>query len=354
MLPAMATLSSRSLLPLLLASVALGACTIRIGSDTGGDDDPSSQIYGSQGGSSSVAGAGGSAQAGQAQAGQAGQAQAGQAGQAQAGQAGQAQGGATQGGTASLRFAHLSIPASGSAFEADVCYRPCTDVSCLAGSFSDGNVVGPIFANARAAAKLPADTEFYYPGISTFVDIPTGTYEFRLVKGGATDCSTGYGPGWNDQPRQLVESYATMIFGGSEAGVTATLSNEPDFTDATKVGYRAYNHTKSGPLEFGLLSSQGFLSLLPSVGTTVGQASTDSVGSWSPAFVVPEASPVAVVTKAPARDTKAGDSYTVFAFGTTVTDAKPELRPGTAFCIDSDLSVASGTGLIANGCTYGN
>lgn len=344
----MASLRARSLFPLLVASTALGACTIRIGSDTTEDDSPS-PTYSAQGGSSSVAGAGGSAQAGQAQAGQA------QGGSAQGGSA---QGGSAQGGqspgTASLRFAHLSVPAAGSAFEADVCYRPCSDVGCLAGSFSDANVVGPVFAKARAKAGLPQDTEFYYPGVSTFIDLPTGTYEFRLVKGGATSCAAGYGPGWNDQPRQLSESYATLIFGGTEGGITATLSNEPDFVDATKVGYRAYNHTKSGALEFGLLSSQGFLSLAPSVGTEVVQASTSSTGSWSPAFVVPGSSPANVVTKAPARNTVAGDSYTVFAYGTTTADPKVELRPGTAFCVDSDLAPAAGTAMIANGCSYGS
>ncbi len=340
MLRAMVTSRLRSLLPLLVSSLALGACTIRIGSDTNDDSDPGPTYYA---GSSSVAGAGG--QAGQAQA---GQAQAGQAGQAQAGQAGQSA------STGSLRFAHLSIPAAGSAFEADVCYRPCADVGCLQGSFADSNVVGPVFSKARAAAGLAADPELYYPGISTFIDIPVGAYEFRLVRGDAADCSTGYGPGWNDQPRQITESYATLIFGGSEAGITATLSPEPDFTDATKVGYRAYNHTKSGPLEFGLLSSQGFFSLVPSVGTAVSQVQTEAVGTWSAAFVTPGSSPADVVAQTPPRATVAHDSYTVFAYGTTKSDPTAALRPGAALCVDSDLAPAPGYALIANGCSYGS
>lgn len=350
----MSSSSLRAVLPLLLSSLALGACTLRIGSGTTDDDSPSTVA---QGGSTSSAGSAGSAQAGQAGAGQAGQAQAGQAG---AGQAGQAQGGSagsggsTQPAIGSLRFAHLSIPGANSAFEADVCYRPCTDVSCLSGSFSDANVVGPVFAKARAAAKLPVEAEFYYPGVSTFIDLPEGRYEFRLVKGSATDCSQTYGPGWNDQPRQVPSTYATLVFGGSEGGITATLSSEPDFVDATKVGYRAYNFTKSGPLEFGLLSAQGFASLAQNVTTEVAQVATSNVGTWSPAFVVPNSSPVAVVTQGPARNTLANDSFTVFAYGTTTTDPKPELRPGTAICVDADLSAASGTALIASGCAYGN
>jgi hypothetical protein len=223
--------------------------------------------------------------------------------------------------------------------------------------------VGPIFKSNNAA------DQFYFPGVSSYLQVDAGSWEIRAVAENAADCNTAL-PGFTDQNLAFgADKSYTVVFQGS-AAFAIKVSNLEDrgAPAAGKVGYQALNTlTETGPADFGLLDEddpQG-ANFYP-VAQNLVPLSTDGKGeydptSFRPAWLQSGAATPTVLGLSPKVDMAAGEVYAAFIHGTKLGAAKPELLPSAIICrnyltVDDKAAAneyAVEGNIISKSCLYG-
>jgi hypothetical protein len=347
---------------LLLGAALFAGCVVESSENT--TVDPSG-VGGNNTGGTTAAGAGGTSAGAAGEAGTAGVAgeggSAGVGGEAgAAGEAGMA-GAAGEGGTAGiggaagsggeapasdLRFAHLVHDLGA----IDVCVKPVSGTEWQ----------GPIFASAKAG------DQFYFPGVSAYLQVDAGQWEVRAVAEGAADCNTPL-PGFSDQPMNFGadRSYTVAFLGTASTVIKVTQVEDRAAPAEGKVGYQALSAlTGVDPTTFGLLDEESgdlfpvAANVTPLFGDVKGEADPANL---RPTWVVVEGENAKLVAQSPARETKAGEVFATFVHGTSLAETKPELKPAAIICqnfLGIDAKVAAGEyategSVISKNCVYG-
>ncbi|MCS6901747.1 MAG: DUF4397 domain-containing protein [Myxococcales bacterium] len=222
---------------------------------------------------------------------------------------------------------------------------------------------GPIFKNANAA------DQFYYPGVSSYLQVDAGQWEIRAVAENAPDCTTAL-PGVVDQPLALgADKSYTVVFQGSAAfAVKISAIEDRGAPAAGKVGYQAINGvTEVGAADFGLLDESKpdetvfypvAENILP---LTSGKTGDYDPSGFRPAWLQTGTNPPVLLGLSPAIDAQAGDVYAAFLHGTKPSNPKPELQPAAIICRNY-LTIGEKTeageyategNIISKNCLYG-
>ncbi len=157
-------------------------------------------------------------------------------------------GGATPG--ALVRFAHLSPGA------------PAVDI-CIGARGLPGSFVGPMLR--RLLPETDADASptggIQYSQVSSYFELPAGTYDVRFVPAGARDCTTSPIADVNTLPPLVAGAPATIAMMGEIAGVGDAAFALRSFTDETSApptrAALRFVHASPGlpPLALGVGSS---------------------------------------------------------------------------------------------------
>jgi hypothetical protein len=221
---------------------------------------------------------------------------------------------------------------------------------------------GPVFKEAKAA------DQFYYPGVSSYLQVDAGQWEIRAVAENAADCNTALA-GVVDQPIALgADKSYTVVFQGSAAfAIKISAIEDRGAPAAGKVGYQALNGAESGAADFGLLNDADpnnpvFYPVAQNVlPLTSGATGEYDPSSFRPSWLQSGTNPPVLLGLSPAIEAQAGEVYAAFLHGTKLSNPKPELQPAAIICRNY-LSIAEKTAaeeyategnIISKSCLYG-
>jgi hypothetical protein len=248
-------------------------------------------------------------------------------------------------GTSLVRFAHLA-PDVGAV---DLCFR-----AKGAADWSETNASGPYFAAAGDAQA------FYYPGVSTFIEIQGGDYDFRLVAAGAANCLTPFSASFADQAVTIGEStdYTVVLTGEQATALVMSVHADQAAPPAGTVGYQAFNVlTQSGPADFGLVDdskSPAEFTTLAQTLIPLGNSATVSgpATDFAPGFLNPTEG--TLFAQGLAISMQAGDRYTAFLHGTRP-GGPAGTEPAVIYCAYDRGNTRDPSSLIATrACCYGS
>jgi hypothetical protein len=162
---------------------------------------------------------------------------------------------------------------------------PAVDV-CVA-PHATGQFVGPL-VGALAASTESGPSGIAFPRASAYVTVPAGSYDARLVVGGAPDCTVGIGGDSTSLPAFASSGFATLaIVGeahptGGDAALQTVLFSD-DASSSAAVALRFINASPGTPeADFGTgtLSSGGFIGIFQNVafGTASAAEGADASG----------------------------------------------------------------------------
>ena len=209
---------------------------------------------------------------------------------------------------------------------------------CLQDANGSGIWNGPL---ASVTYGIGTD-QFYYPTITRYVALPTGTWNIRLVDGQATSCDS---PLATDQQATFQKDVGySVVFEGYRDSFSIQSVVDRGAPKSGTTGWQAVNAlTNQGSVDFGLLNGSEYVgtildNLVPYTNGDAGDADPSTI---RPAFIL-SSDQKTLVAYGPDLNAEVGQVHEVFLHGVNYSDTT---APATTIICENGVSVADRTAL---------